>query len=59
MFGPCFFTVVLGVLSSFAIISLRKRKLVALPNMSSCCHVGLLDKQSECEFFYSIKMKCI
>ena len=36
-----FCTVVLGVLSSFAIISLRKRKLVALPNLSSCCHVAI------------------
>ena len=36
VFGPC-----LSVISSFAIISLRKRELVALHSLSSCCHVAV------------------
>ena len=36
MFGPCFL-----VLSSFAIISLRKRELVALLYSCSCCRVTI------------------
>ena len=37
---PLFCCVVLSVLSSFAIISLRKRELVALPSLCSCYHVA-------------------
>ena len=32
---------VLGVISSFTIISLMKRELVALLELSSCCHVAV------------------
>ena len=43
--GACvlslFCTVVPGVLSSVAIISLRKRELVVLPNLPSYCHVAV------------------
>ena len=37
-----FLNAVLGVLSSFAIISLRKRELVALLKLCSCSHVAVV-----------------
>ena len=37
--GPCNVNVVLSVLSSFAIILLRKREMVARIWLSSCCHL--------------------
>ena len=48
VFSPCFGNVVFSVLSSFAIISLRKRELVALLKLSTCCHVAVMDL---CLFF--------
>ena len=42
MFGSLFCNTVLGVISRFAIISLRKRGLLALLLLCSYCHMALL-----------------
>ena len=42
LFGPCIvINALLRVLSSFAAILLRKRELVVLHLLSSCCHVAV------------------
>ena len=42
MLGPCFYFTVLCFLSSFAIISLGNRELVALLLLCSECHVAVI-----------------
>ena len=63
IFGPCFVMQCL-VLSCFAIISLKKRELVALFQLLSCCHVAikcsvsLHDGAVGCSVVYDCGISC-